>query len=151
MADSAGRWEFAKRFANEDRYKRYGRAESCGIAGEDCVVHETGDIGSYSHSDRHLVVWEVMQIIWIAEHFPHPDELISSEEQENKPMASNATDDDKGLIAPLIAFGDFRVQNVTIPRQITWDKSPDLRCSIITRPSEGTNLLDFPWFSLGKL
>jgi hypothetical protein len=56
LADHAAREAMARRFR-----EGYGRANYC-LSRSDCPVTEVG--GGNNHSDAHLVVWELMQMLW---------------------------------------------------------------------------------------
>ncbi|AEO71974.1 uncharacterized protein THITE_2093475 [Thermothielavioides terrestris NRRL 8126] len=60
LADHAAREAMARRFR-----EGYGRAKYC-LSRSDCPVTEVG--GGNNHSDAHLVVWELMQMLWAHEY-----------------------------------------------------------------------------------
>ncbi|KAK4237087.1 hypothetical protein C8A03DRAFT_45014 [Achaetomium macrosporum] len=160
------------RASMEDRFKKgYGRAGYCRSRVGDCPVHLAD--GSGSHSDAHLVVWEVMKMLWVVEHIRPRGmaerwsyEVIDrSETYEWSPTAARreieTASESEGPLASAAAvfFGMFKAEEVMLPACLDdfygWDvlkvrlalHSTEKECSgDETRPLQGFSVTDlFHW------
>ncbi len=132
LGDREGRQAMAARFENG-----VGRAAFCKRADfcknqyydwpcpPDIVA---GDNGS-SHSDAHLVVWELMKMLWVVEQLRYwdsclvpaavsradPGETIESEQSTSRPSSSATRSEPRPPLAVAVFFGHWRAENVELP------------------------------------
>ena len=120
LSDQESRRAVAERFK-----ENYGRAKCCrGWADAEgrCPVDVVSG-GSGSHSDAHLVVWEVMKMLWVTQHFPPwglgSDVLIRYSPYPHH-TSSQGNENDRGRLRSAVAvfFGLFRAEEVMLPLPI---------------------------------
>ncbi len=118
MSDEAARQAMAERFE-----ERRGRAEYCieeGGPGHGCPLDVLAD-GRGTHSDAHLVVWELMQLLWLALRFrPSSHDSIFQGDTACPPSSCGA-DAGGGRWGPVetesavaVLFGVFRAEEAVL-------------------------------------
>lgn len=102
LADTDARAHMASCFERGD-----GRAQCCGGLSE-CPIQLLDFDGS--HSDGHLLVWELTQILWVHFHIEHwidhRDELVPGNTSGNS-------------VARVVVFGEFEAEDLVIPEDGT--------------------------------
>lgn len=116
MEDKEARDAMAKRFE-----EGYGRALYCQSI-VDCPV---GEVEGGSHSDAHLVAWEVMQMLWAHNHIHESLARIAS--SDGWPGQDSMDKGRKSLTARAVVLGTFNVEETSVLEYWTAEDYPALR------------------------
>jgi hypothetical protein len=122
LSDQESRQAMAKRFE-----KRCGRAGFCisqeeDEEGENCPVGFTDDTTG-SHSDAHLVVWELMKMFWLVERvrpyeLDHGQGILDRDSPcpPSTPQDAGADENSRGPLESAVAvfFGMFKAEETTL-------------------------------------
>lgn len=119
LSDREGREDFATRFKEG---AAYGRGELCEYyqidLGQECPVTISDEIdGTFSHSDAHWVVWQLLQVFWMCENMYR---LVN-------PFPYPLTPDDKDRCSvSLVVFSSFQSHQLQLPIALHWNEMPTI-------------------------
>ncbi|KAJ3490755.1 hypothetical protein NLG97_g5722 [Lecanicillium saksenae] len=118
---------------SDERFRReveFGRGSRCNWskyqAGEveeacSCQVRLSDRVNhiNSAHSDAHWVVWNLMQVFWVAGN-------ICLFTRGNYPSNCYSQSDDKENSVPLVLFHGFQIEKFQIPKILNWEKRPSI-------------------------
>lgn len=107
LADQGARRDFARRFERGE-----GRGEYChNVGGCPATLSELDG----THSDAHLIIWEVTQLLWAHLHI---ESSVTHQYQFDQSPAEETTSEvtgRRGVVARTVPFGLFNAEDVCVP------------------------------------
>ncbi|KAJ3480609.1 hypothetical protein NLG97_g8033 [Lecanicillium saksenae] len=130
--------ETEERAEFRDRFDRgFGRGEYCNRAGDDCPLqlsHNRKPL-EISHSDAHLIVWKLSQVLWACGNIAP---LVQGYDSESEEDHADKAHEEKQSRALIVSFNSFKAADVYFSSALSWTEKPTIIARAIFEPEPGT-------------
>lgn len=138
--------EMGERTEFEDRFRRgFGRGEYCTL--DECPLQPShiSKPMEMSHSDAHLVIWKLSQVLWACENI---FSLVMEHDLESEgipPRCANKDHEEKQSRALVVLPNSFEAEDIYFPGTLNWTEKPSIIACAASKPGTGWGKLRSPY------